>query len=88
MDQRLVRIINDFGGIAERVKAMSGEVSSAEGKAVRAGQLQVLASITATPKTREVTAAPTADEFNSLLKDVQELYAKISKAAQSISNGG
>ena len=88
MDQRLVRIIGDFGAIAEKVKAMSGEVSSAEGKAVRAGQLQVLASITTAPKTKEVTAAPTADEFNSLLKDVQELYAKISKAAQSISNGG
>ena len=88
MDQRLVRIISDFGGIAEKVKAMSGEVSSVEGKAVRAGQLQLLASITATPKTKEVTAAPTAAEFNSLLKDVQELYAKISHVAQSISNSG
>ena len=88
MDQRLVRIISDFGGIAEKVKAMSGEVSSVEGKAVRAGQLQLLASITAAPKTKEVTAAPTAAEFNSLLKDVQELYAKISQVAQSISNSG
>ena len=88
MDQRLVRIINDFGGIAERVKAMSGEISSVEGKAVRAGQLQVLASITTAPKTREVTAAPTADDFNSLLKDVHELYSKISQVAQSIRNSG
>ena len=88
MDQRLVRIISDFGGIAEKVKAMSGEVSSAEGKAVRAGQLQLLASITTAPKTREVTAAPTADDFNSLLKDVHELYSKISQVAQSISNSG
>ena len=88
MDQRLVRIISDFGGIAEKVKAMSGEVSSVEGKAVRAGQLQVLASITTATKTREVTAAPTADDFNSLLKDVQELYSKISQVAQSISNSG
>ena len=88
MDQRLVRIISDFGGIAEKVKAMSGEISSAEGKAVRSGQLKVLASINTTPETKEVTAAPTAAEFNSLLKDVQELYAKISHVAQSISNSG
>ena len=87
MDQRLVRIISDFGGIAEKVKAMSGEISSAEGKAVRAVQLKVLASINTTPETNEVTAAPTASEFNSLLKDVQELYTKISQVAQSISNG-
>ena len=80
MDQRITEVLNEFKRLSEKVAILTGE-RGADGKAITAAQLSVLKSIPASITAAEVTAAPTAADFNALRKDVQEIVNKLRQLA-------
>ena len=65
-DQRLLKIVNEFERVAEKVAVMTGE-RGVDGRAVTSVQLSPLSNIATSLGANELTAAPTASDFNALL---------------------
>jgi hypothetical protein len=62
----------------QKLEVLNGDRGPTSQHALRVGQaLAMLSTVTAEPKTKPVTAAPTAADFNSLLDDVRGLYAAL-----------
>lgn len=85
-DQRLLKIVNEFEVVSEKVAVLTGERGT-EGKAVTSIQLSPLSNIATSLNANELTAAPTASDFNALLKDVRSIHLQLIQIAQGISNG-
>lgn len=85
-DQRLLKVVNEFERLSEKVAVLSGERGSG-GKAMTASALAPLSNIASSLNAKEITAAPTAADFNALLKDVKSLQTQLVAIAQGISNG-
>ena len=84
-DQRLLKIVNEFERVAEKVAVMTGE-RGVDGRAVTSSQLSPLSNIATSLSANEITAAPTASDFNALLKDVRSIHLQLIQIAQVISN--
>lgn len=84
-DQRLLKIVNEFERVAEKVAVMTGE-RGVDGRAVTSSQLSPLSNISTSLSANELTAAPTASDFNALLKDVRSIHLQLIQIAQVISN--
>ena len=84
-DQRLLKIINEFELVYEKVAVMTGERGT-EGKAVTSSQLSHLSNLATSLSAKELTTAPTASDFNALLKDVRSIHLQLIQIAQGISN--
>lgn len=85
-DQRLLKIVNEFERVAEKVAVMTGE-RGVDGRAVTSSQLSPLSNLATSLNANELTAAPTASDFNALLKDVRSIHLQLIQIAQGISNG-
>ena len=85
-DQRLMKIVNEFERVAEKVAIMTGERGT-ELKAVTSSQISPLSNLATSLNANELTAAPTASDFNALLKDVRSIHLQLIQIAQGISNG-
>lgn len=85
-DQRLLKIVNEFEVVSEKVAVLTGERGT-EGKAVTSSQLSPLSNIATSLNANELTAAPTASDFNALLKDVRSIHLQLIQIVQGISNG-
>ena len=84
-DQRLLKIVNEFERVAEKVAVMTGE-RGVDGRAVTSSQLSPLSNIATSLSANVLTAAPTASDFNALLKDVRSIHLQLIQIAQVISN--
>ena len=84
-DQRLLKIVNEFERVAEKVAVMTGE-RGVDGRAVTSSHLSPLSNIATSLSANEITAAPTASDFNALLKDVRSIHLQLIQIAQVISN--
>lgn len=84
--QRLLKIINEFERLTEKVAVMNGE-RGVEGRAVTASQLSPLSNLATSLNAKELSVAPTAADFNALLKDVRSIHLQLTQIAQGISNG-
>ena len=84
-DQRLLKIVNEFERVAEMVAVMTGE-RGVDGRAVTSSQLSPLSNLSTILSANELTAAPTASDFNALLKDVRSIHLQLIQIAQWISN--
>ncbi|KQZ96844.1 hypothetical protein ASD74_06200 [Rhizobium sp. Root564] len=68
----------------EKLEVLDGSRSgSRERAAVRLEDVRELLQL-AQVKTKEVTAAPTPDDFNSLLKDIKEISNRLNAVAQAL----
>jgi len=68
----------------EKLEVLDGSRSgSRERAAVRLEDLRELLQL-AQVKTEEVSAAPTQDDFNSLLKDIKEISNRLNTVAQAL----
>lgn len=85
-DQRLLKIVNEFERVAEKVAVMTGE-RGVDGRAVTSSQLSPLSNLATSLNANELTVAPTASDFNALLKDVHSIHLQLIQIAQGISNG-
>ena len=85
-DQRLLKIVNEFERVAEKVAVMTGD-RGMEGRAVTSSQLSPLSNLVHSLNAKELTAAPTASDFNDMLKDVRSIHLQLIQIAQGISNG-
>lgn len=85
-DHRLLKIVNEFEVVSEKVAVLTGERGT-EGKAVTSSQLSPLSNIATSLNANELTAAPTASDFNALLKDVRSIHLQLIQIVQGISNG-
>ena len=85
-DQRLLKIVNEFERVAEKVAVMTGD-RGMEGRAVTSSQLSPLSNLVPSLNAKELTAAPTASDFNALLNDVRSIHLQLIQIAQGISNG-
>lgn len=85
-DQRLLKIVNEFEVVSEKVAVLTGERGT-EWKAVTSSQLSPLSNIATSLNANELTAAPTASDFNALLKDVRSIHLQLIQIVQGISNG-
>ena len=84
-DQRLLKIVNEFERVAEKVAVMTGE-RGVDGRAITSSQLSPLSNIATSLSANELTSAPTASDFNALLKDVRSIHLQLIQIAQVISN--
>lgn len=70
--------------IVEKVEILDGSRAGARDKAaVRIEDVKELLQL-AQVKTKSLTAAPTMDDFNSLLKDLNEISNRLNSVAMSI----
>jgi len=68
----------------EKLEVLDGSRSgSRERAAVRLEDVRELLQL-AQVKTKEVSAAPTPDDFNSLLKDIKEISNRLNTVAQAL----
>lgn len=68
----------------EKLEVLDGSRSgSRERAAVRLEDVRELLQL-AQVKTKEVSAAPTPDDFNSLLKDIKEISNRLNAVAQAL----
>jgi hypothetical protein len=68
----------------EKLEVLDGSRSgSRERAAVRLEDLRELLQL-AQVKTKEVSAAPTQDDFNALLKDIKEISNRLNAVAQAL----
>lgn len=73
IDRYFKHMMGDFKDIREKLATLNGDVGS--DAAMRRPPIeQMVSQIPAQPKCRE-SAAPTADDYNALVKDVHALYA-------------
>ena len=70
--------------MGEVVRTLNGEVGK-EKSAALTKQFAQLKSLPAEMKTKPVTTAPTAADFNLLLNDVRALYAAINLVSNALS---
>lgn len=77
------RLTTEVRRMAEVVRTLNGEVSQ-EKKAVLFNQLAQLKTIRTEMKSKPLTTTPTTNDFNLLLNDVRELYAKIIVVANAL----
>lgn len=85
-DQRLLKIVNEFERLSEKVAILNGERGTT-GKAVTGAALSPLTNIPTSLNAKELTVAPTAADFNALLKDVKNIQAQLNSIALTIGNG-
>ncbi|WP_296100373.1 hypothetical protein [uncultured Agrobacterium sp.] len=72
------------GSQIEKLEVLDGSRSgSRERAAVRIEDVRELLQL-AQVKTKEVAAAPTQDDFNSLLKDIKEISSRLNTVAQAL----
>ncbi len=72
------------GSQIEKLEVLDGSRSgSRERAAVRIEDVRELLQL-AQVKTKEVAAAPTQDDFNSLLKDIKEISNRLNTVAQAL----
>lgn len=82
-DRRLTRILNEFDRVAEKAAVLAGE--RAKGiSAVRIVDMMPIMELGRDVETKEVTATPTAEDFNSLLKDIRELKLAVTLIGESL----
>lgn len=68
----------------EKLEVLDGSRSgSRERAAVRLEDVRELLQL-AQVKTKEVSAAPTTDDFNSLLRDIKEISNRLNAVAQAL----
>ena len=82
-DRRLTRILNEFDRVAEKAAVLAGERYKGV-SAVRIVDMMPIMELTRDVETKEVTAAPTAEDFNSLLKDIRELKLAVTLIGESL----
>ena len=82
-DRRLTKIINDFDRVAEKAAVLAGERAKLNA-AVRISDLQQIMDLRRDVQTKEVTVAPTAADFNSLLNEVRDLRLSITLIGENL----
>ena len=82
-DRKLIKIVNEFDRVAEKAAVLSGERTKINA-AVRIGDLSPLMALTVDVQTKEVTAAPTAEDFNSMLNDIRDLRLAITMIGETM----
>jgi len=80
------QLYRDFDRIREKVEKLTGERGDTTKtlSAVRRGELRVLASLNL--NSVQVTASPTAADFNALQSDVANLFDALSRISNLLGN--
>lgn len=80
------QLFRDFDRIREKVEKLTGERGDTAKtlSAVRRGELRALASLSL--KSNQVTASPTAADFNALQADVANLFDALSRISNLLGN--
>lgn len=76
-DNYLSQLLKDFSTIKEKVETLNGDRQDKTNAAIKVGQVTGVFEVRAEPTSRLAAAAPTMDEFNALVTDVQAVYAGI-----------
>ena len=82
-DADFTKLSNEVRRMSEVVRTLNGEVGK-DKSAVLLKQFAQLKSLPAEMKTKPVTTAPTAADFNLLLNDVRALYAAINLVVNAL----
>lgn len=80
IDRNLSQTLRDFGIVKEKVEILTGERGKIEDAAIRRGSMKALSQMPAM-KAAKVTSAPTAEQYNALLSDVQSIHQSLSVIA-------
>ena len=82
-DRRITKILNEFDRVAEKAAVLAGERHKGI-SAVRIVDMMPIMELSRDVETKEVTATPTAEDFNSLLKDIRELKLAVTLIGESL----
>ena len=82
-DRRITKIINEFDRVAEKVAVLAGERTKINAS-VRIIDMQQLMDLRRDIITQEVTAPPTAADFNSLLNEVRDIRLSLTSMGESL----
>lgn len=87
-DAQMAKMVRDFARIVERVEILTGERGGQNkpASALRRGELLPLASLASGMKSKQVTAAPTAADYNALQTDVAAIYGAIVQLSNLLGN--
>lgn len=85
IERNLGQTLREFSIIKEKVEILNGERGRAEDSALRRGNLKGLSQF---PKmaSSKVTSAPTAEQFNALLSDVQAIHQRLALIAELLAS--
>ena len=86
MDRGNAQIQRDLARMRETVEKLSGERGDSlkSNSAIRRAELRALASMSM--RSKQVTAAPTAAEYNALQADVAAVYNALSRISNRLGN--
>lgn len=86
MDRGNAQIQRDLARMRETVEKLSGERGDSlkSNSAIRRAELRALASMSM--RSKQVTAAPTAAEYNALQADVAAIYNALSRISNRLGN--
>ena len=86
MDRGNAQIQRDLARMREKVEKLSGERGDSlkSNSAIRRAELRALASMSM--RSKQVTAAPTAAEYNALQADVAAIYNALSRISNRLGN--
>ena len=86
MDRGDAQIQRDLARMRETVEKLSGERGDSlkPNSAIRRTELRALASMSM--RSKQVTAAPTAAEYNALQADVAAIYNALSRISNRLGN--
>ena len=86
MDRGNTQIQRDLARMRERIEKLSGERGDSlkSNSAIRRMELRALASMKM--RSKQVTAAPTAADYNALQADVSAIYNALSRISNRLGN--
>lgn len=78
-DAQVTQMLRSFARLTEKVETLTGERGDAKRSlsALRRGELTPLASLATSMKSKQISAAPTAADYNALQQDVEAVYGAI-----------
>lgn len=83
IERNLSSTLREFALIKEKVEILTAERGNVKDFAVRRRDLGRLSQISKM-KSKKVSAAPTAQEFNALVEDIQDLHRQLAAIAEAL----
>ena len=82
-DRRIAKILSEWDRLSEKAAVLAGERSKINA-AVRISDMQPIMDLQRDVSVKEVTAPPTAADFNALLNEIRDLRLSITLIGESL----
>lgn len=83
-DRRIAKILSEWDRLSEKAEVLAGERTKLNA-AVRISDMQPIMDLRRDVGVKEISAPPTADDFNALLNEIRELRLSITMIGESLS---